>query len=115
MAVLKTLIFTVLVPGTVTVLVWRRHPGSSRSTKSACSQGAISVCEKPDVVGVSLLLFSEALVFESAVLFVYAAMVPLAFQLFVPYYEEPTLRDKCGSHTSDIAGVYPAGFQACSG
>jgi protein-S-isoprenylcysteine O-methyltransferase Ste14 len=46
----------------------------------------------PMYLGVLLALVGEALFFESAVLGFYAAVVALAFHLFVVLLEEPTLR-----------------------
>jgi protein-S-isoprenylcysteine O-methyltransferase Ste14 len=50
----------------------------------------------PMYVGVLLILFGEALVFESAVLTLYACAVMLGFHLFVVLYEEPHLRGRFG-------------------
>ena len=48
-------------------------------------------------LGVDLVLFSEALLFSSPKLCVYAAGVATGFFLFVLAYEEPTLRRKFGA------------------
>jgi protein-S-isoprenylcysteine O-methyltransferase Ste14 len=45
-------------------------------------------------VGVLLILFGEALLFESATLFLYAVLAFVIFHTAVVYYEEPTLRRK---------------------
>lgn len=47
-------------------------------------------------VAVTLVLVGEAILFESATLLVYAALVVLMFHLFIVCYEEPTLRQKFG-------------------
>ena len=44
-----------------------------------------------------MILFLESLVFESAILAVYACLVGLAFHLFVVLYEEPTLTGQFGA------------------
>lgn len=51
----------------------------------------------PMYLGVLLALVGEALFFESAVLGFYAAVVALAFHLFVVLLEEPTLRSSFGA------------------
>ena len=140
MAVLKTLIFTVLVPGTVTVLVpylllssgfelfsieigifrflgfvpmllgtwmylscaWdftvvgEGTPAPIDPPKELVVRGLYRFVRNPMYVGVALVLFGGAVLFQSGMLFVYAALVLLGFHLFVVYYEEPTLRRKFG-------------------
>ena len=140
MAVLKTLIFTVLVPGTVTVLVpylllssgfelfsieisifrflglvpillgtlmylscaWdftfvgKGTPAPIDPPKELVVRGLYRFVRNPMYAGVALVLFGEAVLFQSGMLFVYAALVLLGFHLFVVCYEEPTLRRKFG-------------------
>ncbi|MGH7775499.1 MAG: methyltransferase family protein [Candidatus Binatia bacterium] len=140
MVLLKTLIFTVLVPGTVTVLVpyllltssmklfsvgigifrllglvpillggliylwcaWdftfvgRGTPAPLDPPKELVVRGLYRLVRNPMYVGVFLVLLGEVLLFESAILFLYAALVLLVFHLFVVYYEEPVLRRNFG-------------------
>jgi protein-S-isoprenylcysteine O-methyltransferase Ste14 len=137
---LKTLIFTLVVPGTVTILIpywllssrsasppmqigplrylgvlpillgtsiylwcaWdftfagRGTPAPIDPPKTLVVRGLYRYARNPMYIGVVLLLFGEALLFASRVLFGYVAMVFLSFHLFVVLYEEPTLRRKFG-------------------
>jgi protein-S-isoprenylcysteine O-methyltransferase Ste14 len=138
--IFKTALFTVLVPGTVTVLIPYRllsrevalpsHPlGDIRwlgcipvflgaaiylacawkfategkgtpapvsPTRFLVRGGLYQKVRNPMYVGVLLVLFGEALVFESAVLTRYACAVAVGFHLFVVLYEEPHLRSRYG-------------------
>ena len=46
----------------------------------------------PMYTGVLLLIIGEAILFRSSLILIYAALVILAFHLFVTLYEEPTLK-----------------------
>jgi protein-S-isoprenylcysteine O-methyltransferase Ste14 len=140
---IKTLIFTILAPGTVTVLVpyllvssstarfsvelgtlryfglipllvgaatyawcaWefvssgRGTPAPVDPPKELVVQGLYQHVRNPMYVmyvGVLSILLGEVLLFQSALLFAYTALVLLAFHLFVVSYEEPTLGRKFG-------------------
>ena len=61
----------------------------------------------PGYVSVVTLLVGQALVFGSPGLLGYAAVVAIAFHLFVILYEEPTLRRKYGG-VRDVLSRGPA-------
>ena len=58
-------------------------------------------------IGVSLPLFGEALLFESATLLVYAVVVLFIFHLFIVRYEEPHLQRKFGDAYRDYCNAVP--------
>jgi len=141
MVALKTLIFTILVPGTAVVLVpylllsrgdqlvsfeigaWRFFglppillgaltylwcawdftftgrgtPAPIDPPKELVMKGLYRYVRNPMYVGFMLLLLGEAILFESAILILYAGLLLVWFQLFIVYYEEPTLRRLFGS------------------
>jgi len=141
MVALKTLLFTILVPGTVTVLVpyllltsgfqlfpveigalrvlglppmllgaltylwcaWdftftgRGTPAPIDPPKELVVKGLYRYVRNPMYVGITLILTGEALLFESAVLFLYAGFLFVCAHLFIVYYEEPTLRRLFGA------------------
>ena len=141
MTALKTLLFTILVPGTVTVLVpyllltsgfqlfpveigalrilglppillgaltylwcaWdftftgRGTPAPIDPPKELVVKGLYRYVRNPMYVGITLVLLGEALLFESAVLFLYAGFLLVCAHLFIVYYEEPTLRRLFGT------------------
>jgi protein-S-isoprenylcysteine O-methyltransferase Ste14 len=138
---LKTLLFTILVPGTVTVLVpyllltpgfqlfpveigalrilglppillgamtylwcaWdftfigRGTPAPIDPPKELVVKGLYRYVRNPMYVGITLVLLGEALLFESAILFLYAGFLLVCAHLFIVYYEEPTLRRLFGT------------------
>jgi len=138
---LKTSLFTILVPGTATVLVpyllltagfqlfpmeigaWRilglppvllgavtylwcawdftftgrGTPAPIDPPKELVVKGLYRYVRNPMYVGITLILLGEALLFESAVLFLYVGLLLVWFQLFIVYYEEPTLRRLFGA------------------
>ena len=141
MIALKTSLFTILVPGTATVLVpyllltagfqlfpmeigaWRilglppvllgavtylwcawdftftgrGTPAPIDPPKELVVKGLYRYVRNPMYVGITLILLGEALLFESAVLFLYVGLLLVWFQLFIVYYEEPTLRRLFGA------------------
>jgi protein-S-isoprenylcysteine O-methyltransferase Ste14 len=134
------LLFTILVPGTVTILVpylllssasrpssaslgpWRLvgllplllgvaaylwsagsfalagkgTPAPIDPPKELVVQGPYRYVRNPMYLGVVLVLVGEALVLASPILLRYAALILLAFHLFVVYYEEPNLQRRFG-------------------
>ena len=141
MIALKTSLFTILVPGTVTVLVpyllltsgfqlfpmengaWRilglppvllgaltylwcawdftftgrGTPAPIDPPKELVVKGLYRYVRNPMYVGITLILTGEALLFESAVLVLYAGLLLVCAHLFIVYYEEPTLRRLFGA------------------
>jgi protein-S-isoprenylcysteine O-methyltransferase Ste14 len=141
MIALKTLVFTVFVPGTATVLIpylllssgihplaldlgalrwlgllplalgavfyfwcaWdftfagRGTPAPIAPPQALVVRGLYTVVRNPMYVGVLLVLLGEAIVFESALLLAYAALMFLVFHSFVLLYEEPTLQRQFGA------------------
>jgi protein-S-isoprenylcysteine O-methyltransferase Ste14 len=71
------------------------------------AKGLYRWTRNPMYIGILLVLAGEGLFFESATLFVYAAMLLLAFHLFVVYYEEPTLQRKFGVDYEDYCRSVP--------
>ena len=151
MGALKTLIFTVIVPGTEAILIpylllssgfeifsrglgvvrflgllpivigaliyfrcaWdftfsgSGTPAPIDPPKKLVVRGFYRFVRNPMYIGVSLPLFGEALLFESATLLVYAAVVLLTFHLFVMCYEEPHLRRKFGDSYKSYCDAVP--------
>ena len=141
MVALKTLLFTILAPGTVTVLVpyllltsgfqlfpveigalrilglppillgaltylwcaWdftftgRGSPAPIDPPKELVVKGLYRYVRNPMYVGITLILLGEALLFESAVLFLYAGLLLVCANPFIVYYEEPTLKRLFGA------------------
>jgi protein-S-isoprenylcysteine O-methyltransferase Ste14 len=136
--ILKTLLFVILIPGTVFLLVpyllLAKHlprpaalvnwlalapcsvgaaillkcawdfavvglgtPAPIDPPKSLVVTGLYRFVRNPMYVGGDLVLFSEALLFSSPKLLVYAAAFAAGFFLFVWGYEEPTLSKKFGA------------------
>src|SRR6266498_1505103 len=94
MVALKTLLFTILVPGTVIVLIpgmlltWTNPPAAI-------------------YIGVILCVSGEAIIFVSARLLIYAVFLFLCFHGFVIAYEEPTLRRIFGSSYVQYCAAVP--------
>jgi protein-S-isoprenylcysteine O-methyltransferase Ste14 len=149
--VLRTLLFTIIVPGSVTVLVpywlvrsdlayplpslgllrysgvamtavgvaiylwcaWdfiasgRGTPNPMDAPKRLVSRGLYRWTRNPMYLGVSSIVIGEALLFESAGLFAYAALLLTLFHLRVLTYEEPTLRRLFGASFDDYCRRVP--------
>jgi len=69
-------------------------PAPVAPPKNLVIKGLYRHVRNPQYVGLLLILFGEGLLFESATLFVYAAVTFLVFHTGVVFYEEPTLRRK---------------------
>jgi protein-S-isoprenylcysteine O-methyltransferase Ste14 len=135
---LKTVVFTVLVPGTVTILlpylILRERAGPvslklpeicgvllitigvaiylscafsfvrfGRGTPAPIDpptelvvQGMYRFSRNPMYVGVVTVLLGESLLFRSSLLLIYTAVVFIAFNIFIMWYEEPTLQRMFG-------------------
>jgi protein-S-isoprenylcysteine O-methyltransferase Ste14 len=147
-ALIKTFIFTVLVPGTVTVYVpslllertlrptswvalaaglclsvlgfgvylrcaWEfvsaghGTPAPIDAPKRLVVSGLNRFVRNPMYIGVVSIVLGESMMFGSRVLLIYAAGLGLMFNLFVMFYEEPTLRKKFGSDYDDYCRQVP--------
>jgi protein-S-isoprenylcysteine O-methyltransferase Ste14 len=140
MTALKTLLWSVCVPGTLTILVpylllfcklelFPMRPSSFRfiglipialgallylwcawdftftgkgtpapfdPPREIVVRGLYRYVRNPMYVAALLVLTGETILFESAVILIYAAIVFSVFHLWVIFYEEPTLRRKFG-------------------
>jgi protein-S-isoprenylcysteine O-methyltransferase Ste14 len=61
----------------------------------------------PMYIGVLLVVLGEAALFRAAVLLVYAAFACVSIQLFVVFYEEPTLRRQFGESYEEYRRAVP--------
>ena len=140
MTALKTILWSVFVPGTLTILVpylllsselelfpvttsifrfaglipialgallylwcaWdftftgRGTPAPFDPPKEIVVRGLYRYVRNPMYVAASLVLIGEAILFESVLILIYAAIVFSVFHLWVIVYEEPTMRRKFG-------------------
>ena len=99
LAPVRTLGVTLIVVATVALiecfarfaLIGRGVPAPVAPTTTLVVSGLYRHCRNPMYVAVVTAILGQALVFGSASLLLYAAVVWLAFHLFVLAYEEPTL------------------------
>lgn len=146
--ILKTLLFGILVPGTVLLLVpylllakniplpagWAKWlailpcglgafillacgwdfavvgqgtPAPIDPPKSLVVSGLYRFVRNPMYVGIDLVLLSQAWLFSSTRLLLYAIMFVIGFHLFVVFYEEPTLRKKFGASYEEYCRAVP--------
>lgn len=146
--ILKTILFTVLVPGTVTLLIpswlaggFRRPEGGPlmwpgvvifllgaaiyfrcawefavrglgtpapiAPTKFLVTTALHRYVRNPMYIGVFAVLLGEAVTFRSVVLLGYAAFFCVPVQLFVVFYEEPTLRRQFGESYEEYRRSVP--------
>ena len=81
-------------------------PAPVAPTKRLVVQGSFRYVRNPIYIAVLLLVAGQALLFASAGLAVYAALLAAAFHAFVLAYEEPTLRRTFGAdYDAYCAGV----------
>jgi protein-S-isoprenylcysteine O-methyltransferase Ste14 len=71
-------------------------PAPVLPTRHLVVTGLYRYVRNPMYVGVAGAIFGQALLFESRDLWIYGALVWLAFHLFIYLYEEPTLRRTFG-------------------
>ena len=69
----------------------RGTPSPADPPRRLVTHGLYQYTRNPIYVSVLVIVCSEALVFSSVALGVYASLLFLAFHAFVVYYEEPTL------------------------
>jgi len=143
----KTLLFTVVVPGTVSVYLPQRlkHGGVPPAEALRYLGTALAACgaltyfwcawdfvskglgtpapidaprvlvvkglyrftRNPMYVGVASVIFGQALYYGSRSVAVYGCCVVLAFNLFVFFYEEPTLRRLFGAQYDEYCAKVP--------
>jgi len=77
-------------------LVGKGTPAPIDPPQALVVTGPYRHVRNPMYLGVVLVLLGEALVLASPILLRYAALILLAFHLFVLYYEEPHLRHRFG-------------------
>src|SRR5713226_709709 len=75
----------------------RGTPAPIDPPKELVVKGLYRYVRNPMYVGITLILTGEALLFESAVLFLYAGFLFVCAHLFIVFYEEPTLRRLFGA------------------
>ena len=144
--ILKTILFTIFVPGTVAGLVpfwlldafqrpgpvawvgvvvillgaaiyfrcaWEfavrglGTPAPIAPTKFLVTTALHRYVRNPMYIGVFTVLVGEAVTFRSAVLLGYAAFFCVPVQLFVVFYEEPTLRRQFGESYEEYRRSVP--------
>jgi protein-S-isoprenylcysteine O-methyltransferase Ste14 len=146
--ILKTILFTILVPGTVAILIpsllvggFRRPehglltwlgatiflvgaaiyfrcawefavrglgtPAPIAPTKFLVTTALHRYVRNPMYIGVFTVLVGEAVTFRSVVLLGYAALSCVPVQLFVVFYEEPTLRRQFGESYEEYRRSVP--------
>jgi protein-S-isoprenylcysteine O-methyltransferase Ste14 len=151
MLLLKTLIFTVVVPATITIYLpytllsprtapqpggfhylgllpilmgagiycwcaWdfavagRGTPAPIDPPKDLVARGLYRRVRNPMYVGVMSILLGESLLFGSRTLLWYALACFVGFNLFVLFYEEPTLRHKFGESYERYCRAVPRWF-----
>jgi protein-S-isoprenylcysteine O-methyltransferase Ste14 len=151
MIAFKTLLFTIVAPGSVTILIpglllgWGSAPGvvdigalrwlglvplllgagfylrcawdfvvAGRGTpapidapKHLVVRGLYRLVRNPMYVGVLLCVGGEVILFGSAQLLLYAALLFLCFHSFILVYEEPTLRRLFGASYEQYCAAVP--------
>jgi hypothetical protein len=90
---------------------WRRNARRYRFPEHAGCARTHRFVRNPMYIGVLLIVAGQAWLFWSRALCVYAALLWLAFHLFVMTYEEPTLRKQVGGVTSAIGPRCRDGFR----
>jgi protein-S-isoprenylcysteine O-methyltransferase Ste14 len=147
--ILKTMLFTVVVPGTVLVVVprwllggafhWPERgvlvwvggvvillgaatyfrcawefavrglgtPAPIAPTKFLVTTALHRYVRNPMYIGVFTVIVGEAIIFRSAILWWYAAFFCVPVELFVVFYEEPTLRRQFGESYEEYRRAVP--------
>ena len=75
--------------------------------------GLYRFVRNPQYVGVILVVVGEALLVEAVTLLGYAALLGIAYYLFVRYYEEPTLSRTFGDAYSRYRKAVPRWLPKC--
>ncbi len=87
--------------------VGKGTPAPFAPPKEFVVKGLYRFVRNPMYAGDVLVLFGESLLFESAVLLVYALLMLCVFHLFVVLYEEPTLKRQFGESYEEYCNSVP--------
>ncbi|HSA93126.1 MAG TPA: isoprenylcysteine carboxylmethyltransferase family protein [Terriglobales bacterium] len=82
-------------------------PAPIDAPKFLVTSNLYQMVRNPMYVGVITLVVGEGVMYQSFPVLRYAALVWLAFHLFVLLYEEPTLRDKFGADYEEYCRRVP--------
>jgi protein-S-isoprenylcysteine O-methyltransferase Ste14 len=82
-------------------------PAPVAETKRLVVNGVFRYVRNPGYVGVLGLIVGQSLLFASAAVLAHAAIMALAFHLFVVLYEEPRLRRKFGTEYEEYQRRVP--------
>ena len=83
------------------VFTGKGTPSPIDPPKNLVKKGPYQFVRNPMYLSTAFILLGAVLLFESALLFVYAIFVVLVFHLFVTCYEEPVLKRKFGDSYKD--------------
>lgn len=85
----------------------RGTPAPPAPTEELVVRGAYRYVRNPMYVGVSAIIVGQVLLFANWGLLIYAAIIALAFHLFVVFYEEPTLARTHGASYERYRAMVP--------
>jgi protein-S-isoprenylcysteine O-methyltransferase Ste14 len=85
----------------------RGTPAPIAPTQKLVIGGPFRWTRNPGYVAVDAMLIGQGLVLASPAVLVYAALIALAFHVFVLVYEEPTLRDTHGAEYAEYCRRVP--------
>lgn len=98
------------------IFIWCTHdfirrgrgtPNPLDPPKVLVARGPYRWTRNPMYVSVMPMLLAEAIIFRSATLLVYTAIVLLGFHLFVVFYEEPSLKRRFGESYENYCREVP--------
>jgi steroid 5-alpha reductase family enzyme len=75
--------------------------------KQLITQGLFRYVRNPGYIGAVFILVGEGIFLESAVVFVFAALMWVMFHMFVVYYEEPSLKEIFGESYEEYLKTVP--------
>jgi protein-S-isoprenylcysteine O-methyltransferase Ste14 len=85
----------------------RGTPAPPMPTEKLVVRGAYRFVRNPMYVGVLAIILGQVLLFANWPLLIYAAVIALAFHLFVVFYEEPTLAETHGAEYERYRSAVP--------
>ena len=88
----------------------RGTPAPPAPTEQLVVRGAYRYVRNPMYVAVAAIILGQVLLFANWLLLIYAALVVLAFHLFVVFYEEPTLARTYGAAYDKYRAAVPRWF-----